>query len=272
MANYSVLYTGGNNSTLNFNNSNILFGNVGIGGNGKFAGAGGCTPSPCIINGGIDFAAAEQTPSQFKDSGDDIRGGVHYSVADVATALANLSSLTTTLANDAGNSLTINAGKGQKQVIKASAGKQQGTSGIYVFDVTSLHFGNGATLSIQNDTGNPNASVVFDVASSVNPQFGGAITLTGFSMDQVLFNIEGGTTLQINTNGEVENADFLDYGGPISINHSVLQGRLLGGDSVNMQIVSGAEIVPEPAYSGCLLLGMVVTAGLVHRKRRAHIS
>ena len=104
---------------------------------------------------------------------------------------------------------------------------------------------------------------------SANTQFKGTILLTGgLTSDQVLFNIIGGAnltgghTLSINNNGDILTGTFLDPNGTISMDHSVLNGRLFGGDTHNEQIVSGSLInapppaVPEPTtfIAGALLL------------------
>jgi hypothetical protein len=102
--------------------------------------------------------------------------------------------------------------------------------------------------------------------------FNGSIVLAGgITSDQVLFNITGGD-LTINTNGATTMGTFLDPNGSISMNHSVLDGRLFGGDSHNMQIVSGANIiappsaVPEPTRTG-LVLGLMIAIAIATRKK-----
>jgi len=79
--------------------------------------------------------------------------------------------------------------------------------------------------------------------------------------------------LNINTNGDTVTGIFLDAMGVINENHSVLDGRLFGGDTQNMSIVSGGDIhapttVPEPAT--LLLVGTALAAGgAAVRRRRA---
>jgi hypothetical protein len=62
-ANFAVLYEGTGSHQLQTNNSNIN-GNIGIGGTGKFSPAGGCVGN-CVINGTVDFSAAQTSPSQY---------------------------------------------------------------------------------------------------------------------------------------------------------------------------------------------------------------
>jgi hypothetical protein len=117
--------------------------------------------------------------------------------------------------------------------------------------------------------------------SDNNPAFNGSIVLNGgITTDHVLFNMfggnytthTGGPTLTISTNGAITTGIFLDPNGGMQINHSVLNGRFFGGDVVNQQIVSGADInappnVPEPATI-VALLGMGVAACLLNIRRR----
>jgi hypothetical protein len=143
--------------------------------------------------------------------------------------------------------------------------------------------------------------VVFDIGQDT--QFHGNILLedmagkfygesgyAGLTPDQVLFNmyngaaLTGGDTLDANNNGNnahpanIITADFLDPNGPVSFVNTRFIGRIFGGDSVNMQIVSGDTItlptpsnaVPEPstilgALSGLISLGLVA---LRRRRRR----
>ena len=114
-----------------------------------------------------------------------------------------------------------------------------------------------------------------------NPSFGGTLLLTGgLTADQVLFNIVGGSnltngpTLTISTNGSTINADFLDPNGSVSENHSLVVGRIFGGDSSNMQIVSGAQInapapaaTPEPSTVISALVGLAAVGVLKLRRR-----
>jgi hypothetical protein len=128
-------------------------------------------------------------------------------------------------------------------------------NGNRVFSLTGLNFVNGATLDIQGDAAGD--SVVVNIPFA--PNFGGTINLSGgLTPDNVLFNVTGANNLNITTNGATENADFLDPGGTINENHAVVNGRLFGGDTQNMSIVSGgvlnappAIVAPEPARWLC---------------------
>jgi hypothetical protein len=262
---FAVLYEGTGGNTLNTNNGNIT-GNIGVGGTGTFAASG-----PGTITGTVEFSAANT--GQFSSSNTTyipaLSLGVNplYSQGSVTTALTTVNNLNSTLGSETGTPTTINIGNTQSQTINASSGTLDG-NGNRVFTVSSFSFGNGATLTIN---GNGVNNVVLNITAN-GPQFGGTIVLTGgLSSDQVLFNIVGSnSTLQINTNGATEYGTFLDPNGTISMNHSVLDGRIFGGDSSNMQLVSGEYItappsVPEP--STILLLGSGLVGLAAFRKR-----
>jgi hypothetical protein len=253
-ANYAVLYEGGGGQTLSFNNS-LVTGNFGIGLTGQAQ-----LNGPGTITGSFNFSAANT--GQYSDSGVTVTGGVHYNVADVTTALNTVNTLSQTLGGESGNNVAITSGG----LINVSAGLVQG--GDSVFTVTSVSFANG-TLTINGDGIH---NVVFNIPGSIGGvSFNGAIVLTGgLTSDQVLFNmtggnystLTGGNKLTISTSGLTTTGTFLDPNGDFSMNHSVLNGRLFGGDSKNSSVVSGAEInapppaVPEPTtfIAGALLL------------------
>ena len=208
---------------------------------------------PCLITGAVDFSATTNT-GQFSGGSSTITGGVHYNVPGVQTDLNNLNTLSKTLGLEAGTSLAINSG--------GSVNVASGTldaSGNRVLNVTAVSFANG-TFTI-NGTGANN--VVFNVPFSPSGFNGSIVLAGGITFDQVLFNLtpdpgnsaaynlaymnlSGGPTLTISTNGATTSADFLDPTGAIQINHSILDGRLFGGDTHDEAIVSGATIIAPP--------------------------
>ena len=271
-ANFGVLYEGTGGNTLNFSNGSIT-GNIGIGGTGKYADAGGCA-GQCAINGLIEFSAAnDNTGNQFKPNAGTtytpaLAPAVNplYSRANVATDLTMLNNLSSMLGGETGTPLAISSGGS----INASSGMLDG-SGNYVFTATSDNFPNG-TFTIN---GTASQFVVINVPMAFNEH--GIIVLTGgITSDQVLFNVTGsGNALDINTNGLTTTGTFLDPNGAISLTHAVLDGRVFGGDSTNLQIVSGGHLeapptpaVPEPAHT-VFALGLTMAIALVVRRRKS---
>lgn len=261
-ANYGVLFEGNGGNKLNINNGPGLNGlaangNIGIDLTGFLQLSG-----PLVVNGNVDFANSVNDNGPY--SGNVVvNGTISGGHANVHTDLVNMNGLSSTLGGEMGTSLAIDT-SGGSQIVDVSAGKLDG-SGNKVFNVSSINFGNSQTLTINGDGAH---KVVFNFASAAS--FGGKILLTGgLTFDDVLFNIfggdnttlSGGPTLQINNNGDILTGVFLDPNGMVSIVHSILNGRIFGGDSHDEQIVSGALIntpsvqVPD-AGSSLLLLSM----------------
>jgi len=268
-SNYVVLYEGGGGNTLNVNNfASIWSGNIGIGGTGKFAATG-----PGTFNGSIQFSAAKT--GQYSCSNTTINGSfcpstapsVLYSQSTVTNALNTVNTLSSTLGAQSGASVAISISNGHNFTLNASSGNLVG--GNEVFNVTSFSTVNGSTLTVN---GSASQYVVLNFHSNV--QFNGAIVLTGgITSDHVLFNETGGT-LQINTNGAAVTGTFLDPNGAMSAVHSVINGRIFGGDSTNMQIVSGVALTqpttptPEPETITLFGSGLLVLAAAIRRRFR----
>ena len=249
------------------NNSNLT-GNMGIGNTGKFQGNG-----PGTINGLVQFSAANT--GQFSNSGLTLNpsvGNPQYSIANVTSGLNTANSLSQTLGLETGTSTTISSGGS----INASSGTLDG-NGNRVFTVTSISFPNG----IFTVNGSASDYVVLNIAGSVgNNGLNGAVTLAGgIPSDHVLLNytpstsnltnynnaytnLTGGPTMTISTNGATTSGVFLDPTGDFQINHSNINGRIIGGDTHNSAFVSGANLtapVPEP---GGIVLALLALAGL----------
>jgi hypothetical protein len=270
VTNFAVLYEGNGNTLMNNGSSNIT-GNIGIGAQNGTSGSWAAS-GPGTITGVIEFATG--TSSNFTTSNTTyvpaLATGVNptFNNANVTSDLNALNTLSTTLGGASGTALTINLNNNQSQTINASSGMLD-ANGNRVFTLSSLNFTNGATLDIQGDAAGD--SVVINIPGSVgNVNFGGAIVLTGgLTADQVLFNVTGTNSLSINTNGVTETADFLDPDGMINENHSVVDGRLFGGDTQNMSIVSGGVLnappprpVPAPLIGHGLLVLLAVSGVL----------
>jgi PEP-CTERM motif len=274
-ANFAVLYEG-DGKQLQFNNS-MVTGNIGIGSmngtTGQFQGNG-----PGTITGTVEF---NNSSGAFSNSGLTITGNSGnplYSQTNINSDLTTLNSLSRSLGLETGTSTTITTGGS----VNVSSGTLD-LSGNRVFTVTSVSFPNG-TFTIN---GSATDYVVFNYTG--NNGFNGNILLTGgITSDHVLFNITpsssvlatynndyanltGGPTLTISTNGLVTTGVFLDPTGNIQINHTVLDGRLFGGDTQNLAIVSGAEILapgvtPEPSSILLFGTGLLGLGGILRRR------
>jgi hypothetical protein len=278
--NFAVLYEGNGGKQLQTNNSNIT-GNIGIGGTGTFSDSG------AVVTGTVQFSAGNTGQYGTPSGGGSVSGGATYNNSNVSTDLTNLNTLSTTLGGQSGTSLAINTGgSGGSQTVNAASGILH--AGVEVFNITGLQFNNGTTLFINGDAAGD--SVVFNM--NLNAQFGGTIVLSGLTADQVLFNIIGGASLtggpnlQDSTNGATLAGDFLDPNGTIQINHSILDGRLFGGDTSNMSIVSGVTLnapqffggggqgstTPLPAALPLFATGLGVMGFLAKRRKRKNAA
>jgi choice-of-anchor A domain-containing protein len=267
-ANYAVLFEGeGNGNTLHITNVTIK-GNVGVGGTGKVSDSG-----PSTVSGRIDLSAANtgQVTVAPADIGPT---SINYNVAAVTTALNTVNALSTSLGSETGTSLMI---KGT-QTINASNGMLDG-SGNEVFNVTSYSENDGNVLTINGNGHN----VVLNLAVNGNPQLGGDIILNGLTPDQVMFNYTGKNNLSLNNNASSYPSPdafmgiILAPNAAISVTNSNLDGRVFGGDSSDMQIVSGttinAPVIATPEPSTCFLAGLsLVGLGVVGRRKRAKAS
>src|SRR6202140_1323824 len=264
---YVVLYEGIGGHNLQITNVTID-GNIGVGGTGKVQDSG-----PSTIAGRLDFSAANT--GQFSNNNGSNVGptSVNYSVAAVTSALNDVAELNSDLAG-LGNTLALNG----TQTVNESAGKLETIDGVTyrVFNVSSYSSGDGKTLTINGDgSGNP---VVFNFGFGSNVNLGGDVTLNGLNADQVLFNFTtSGKDVKLNNNASsfptlAFQGIILAPNDVLSVTNSNLDGRVFGGDSNAMQIVSGGTIKapaapPEPAALTLLGAGILAVGTFLRRRK-----
>ena len=238
-----MLYEGTGGHNLQITNVTI-YGNVGVGGTGHVQFNG-----PGTIGGRLDFSAANS--GQYSNNNGSNVGptSANYNVAAVTTALNTVNSLNSSLAG-LGNSLVING----NQTINESAGQLDTVNGVTyrVFNVTSYNEGNGNVVTINGDgSGDP---VVLNFGFNSNVNLGGDVALTGgLTDDQVLWNFTS-SNQNINLNNNASSYPLpLAFQGIIlapndnlSMVNANFDGRIFGGDSGDMQIVSGDHINYPP--------------------------
>ena len=261
---YGVLYEGNGGHNLQITNVTIN-GNIGVGGTGVVQYSG-----PGTIKGQLDFSAPKSGQFHTNNGKNVVPSPVVYSDSNVTSALSTVNSLSSTLAGATGNNLAING----TQTINASSGMLDVINGhdYRVFDITSYSETDGKLLTINGDAAGD--IVVFDFSSGLN--LGGDVALTGgLTNDQVLWNFTGSGNVQLNNNASsyptlAFHGVILAPNNAMSLVNANLDGRFFGGDSSDMQIVSGSTpkapsvpTVPEPStllLVGTALLGVVGAA------------
>jgi hypothetical protein len=266
-SNFGVLYEGTGGHTLQITNVTVN-GNMGIGGTGK-VNVGG----PAILNGALYFSAGNT--GQF--SGTNFvpnPATLFFNSPLVTSALNTINNLSSTLGAEQGTQLTIGNGGA---TIDASKGKLD-ASGNRVFTVTSFSSNVGDVLTILGDGHN----VVFNFATGGNINFGDLVHLSGgLDTDSVLWNLAGtGKALSINTNAssfpnDAARGIFLDPNGTMSVVNANVVGRVFGGDSSDMNIVSGtnvtspgSSVVPAPSTAILVMCAAPLLSALAWRRRR----
>jgi hypothetical protein len=172
---------------------------------------------------------------------------VNFNDATVTTALNTVNNLSSTLAGLSGTSIAING----NQTINESAGVAHTVAGVEykVFTVTSYSENDGKVVTINGDgSGDP---VVFNFTFNSNVNLGGDVALAGNGLndDKVIWNFNSANTENISLNNNASSYRTLAFHGIIlapndklSLVNANLNGRVFGGNSSDMQIVSGDTI------------------------------
>jgi len=238
---YAVLYEGTGGHNLQITNVTVN-GNVGVGGTGHVQFNG-----PGTIGGRLDFSAANAGQCSNNNGSNVGPTSVNYSVTNVTTALNTINSLSTSLGGLSGTNISFN---NSNQTVNESSGTLQTSGGVSyrVFSITSYSENNGDVVTINGDGSRD--PVVFNFAFNSNVNLGGDVTLTGgLTADQVLWNFTTtGKNISLNNNASsyplpaAFQGDILAPNDAISLTNANLDGRVFGGGSSDMQIVSGDSI------------------------------
>jgi hypothetical protein len=246
------LFDNGDPHNLNFTNSNVT-GNIGIADTGGFVGSGTGT-----ITGTVQFAAANM--GQFNPNGITVTGGATFNNANVQTDFNTFITLSQTLSTEAGTGIGI-----------AASGNLFLSGANSVFTATiDPSFVAGNTFTINGTSGQ---TVAFNIPDTMGQPFDGSIVLKGgITSDHVLFNFDagnygtntGGNPLLIDNNGFGTTGTYLDPNGAITINDSLINGRVFGGDTADFGVTNSTITVPVPAPRiGEPISAILVGAGLL---------
>lgn len=291
-ANYIILYEGNGGHHLSINNfgtTGIWQGDIGIAGTGQLAASG-----PGTIDGNVNFSALNTGQAAVNNTSFTPGHGLNFNVGSVQTDMNYLNSMSATFGAQAalgnGTSLAINTTS--DQTVLASSGFLD-ANGNRLFTVNSVSTGNGQNLIVK---GNGSHNVVFNLnitaqfqgnilLQDLNGKFYGQAGYSGLTPNQVLFNsyggaaLAGGDTLNLNNNGNLAHpaniieGTFLDPNGVVSVVNTRFIGHIYGGDSSDMQIVSGDTLTLPPnnnvpdAGSAMLLMGLGLGALAMARKK-----
>ena len=234
-ANYGVL-TDPSIHSFQSTSDSFYTGNIGIANTG---GANQASPQvqwAGVLTGNIDFAGLTNITNT-----NGISGTVTPNVAAVNTAFNTMSTLSATLGAEAGTPLTLT---GSAQTINASAGTLD-ASGNRVFTAGSGFVVKGP-LTIN---GSASDYVVINIPSGQTAKFSDAITLTGgITDDHVLYNILGtGNEIGGAANKATVHGVIVGINRKFNMDAVTIDGRVIGGDSTNFQLVSNFRLVAPPS-------------------------
>lgn len=272
-AGYAVIFQGGGGNSLQINAGPALVSGMAVNGNVGIAGTGTMGPSGGggvqLISGNVDFYG---TANSFSSSY--VGGSINSGVSVVQTAMNYMNSLSSILGAETGTALSL----GNGTTINASAGTVD-VFGNSVFNATMTGDLSGGT-GIITVNGDGTHKVVINVSTVKNFHPHQIVLTGGLTPDDILWNfyggnsgtLSGGPTLNVNSGGGspshtdyVLQGVFLDPNGTISLSDTQLTGRLYGGDTHNMSIVSGGYVSAPPtppsvpdAGSTAMLLGLAL--------------
>ncbi len=250
---------GPNTTSIQISNS-VFNGNVATDNPNTTAGGNYVQFSSGTINGDFSFVGTAQTNL---GSGT-LNGNKIANDSTVSSAYNTILSLSNNFAGQSGTSF------GGSGAITATSGTNHG--GNYFFTTTASNFLQGGALTI---TGGVNDYVIINVTGNNNVQLKNQLTLTGgITDDQVFINILG-SNQQVggNTNGGDVHGVFVAINDKFNVNNTTIDGRVIGGDSSDFQLVSGLHLnAPEPPFNpvpeplSMLMLGCV-GAGMLGARR-----
>jgi len=265
-ADFAVLYEGNGGHNYQQTSDSGITGNVGIGGTGNVQLSGS------TITGNLDFASGDSNCTTGGQYGGTVTGSTNCNDSMVSSALSIVNALSTHYAGETGTNLAITG----STTIDITSGTYDAADNAYVFDLTSFNVGTSDTITIDGE--NSGANVVFNWSSTSAFKVQSKITLAGgLTSDMVLFNLSagsglsGGATLQGPNNKQPVYGVFLDPNGNINLNSITIDGRVFGGDSQDMQIVSNAYVdappsVPEPSSIALYGSSLILAAWVVRKK------
>lgn len=174
--------------------------------------------------------------------------GIYDTQPGVTTALTEVEGISSYWKGYASTSGSISLQATSGQITVGS-----GTTGVFVYDVSSINLSNAGLLI---DAGTGSVVIINDSGSASFTATGSGkfyVSLEGgITADDVLFNIDSlSSTLTISgatTNGSYLDADFIVAGG-YNVAHATLDGRLLGWGTNTGTFGTAFEVDAPPSYT-----------------------
>jgi hypothetical protein len=225
---YGVLGVGGTSVSMD---STTIFGSVGVGSGGSFNAMTGST-----VFGTVDFQGASNATI---DLGSSVIGGVHANVAQVATAVADVTALSSSLSALSGTPLILNVSTGQ--TVTLNPGVYDITGDASVFQGTVFLSGSSTDQYVFNIGAGNTLTVDF---GSILPDLGGNV-----QPDNVIFNLSGsGPAASISNNSSVTGI-ILGLDRELDLPNGTLDGRVWGASNQALSFGPNFTVfapIPEP--------------------------